>query len=56
MTLILSSKRKALARIAEAIARIRDRLTGARDRYRPEKHCMRGPGPGTKRSGANKQE
>jgi hypothetical protein len=55
MTLILSSRQKTLARFAELISRVRDRLTGARDRYRPEKHYMRGPGPKSTRAGANKQ-
>lgn len=56
MVLLLSSRQKALARITEVIARVRDRLTGVRDRYRPEKHYMRGPGPKSKHAGANKHE
>lgn len=56
MKLLLRSRQKTLARIAETISRMRDRLTMARDRYRPEKHYMRGAGPKSKRASTNKQE
>jgi hypothetical protein len=56
MGLLLVSGQKTLARITEMISRMRDRMTGPRDRYRPEKHYMRGPGPKSKRISADKQE
>jgi hypothetical protein len=45
-----------LTRLGEAISRVFERLAGPRDRYRPEKHYMRGPGPKSKHAQANKQE
>jgi hypothetical protein len=56
MALFLGSGQKALARVTFMITRLRDLLVGSRDRYRPEKHYMRGPGPKSKIANTNKQE
>lgn len=48
--LSLRTGQKIFARLSKAVARTFARLADADNRYRPEKHYMRGPGPKAKAS------
>jgi hypothetical protein len=54
--LSLCNTGRIFARLSEKIGRMIERLVGGRDRYRPEKHYMRGPGPKSSRAGAPRHE
>jgi hypothetical protein len=53
--LSLRAGQRFFAQLSKAISRAFGRLAGTDNRYRPEKHYMRGPGPKSTRTAANKQ-